>query len=143
MIKRLRITLQRAFPVLVLLAVANVWAAAQQNRRGAPDAIHFEPGHTKAVLKGALLRGRTKHAYVLRAKAGQTLTLHLTSTADAVIINDILGPDKKSAIPPDVGEDFWTDWTVEPTKAGDYFISVITTEIAKRINRYTLEVSLK
>jgi len=60
-----------------------------------------------------------------------------------VIINDILGADGKSLIPTDAEEEFWYGWTVKLKNAGEYRIYVSTTETAKRVNSYALNVTLK
>ena len=116
------------------------------------EAIHFPPGRTTAVLKGTLLLrckaeaencDPVKKGYALHAQAGQTLTLKLSPSGGNVIINDILGIDGKSVIPTDADEDFWYGWIVKLKKEGEYHIYVSTTETAKRVNSYALNVTLK
>jgi len=67
----------------------------------------------------------------------------LSQKGGDVIINDILDPDGKSVTPADAGEDFWYGWTVKLEKTGEYRLYVNTTDTSKRVNSYTLNVSLK
>ena len=123
-----------------------------QSTRDKLEAIQFPTGRTTIVLKGTLLLrckaeaencDPVKKGYALKAQAGQTLTLKLSPSGGHVIINDILGVDGKSVIPTDADEDFWYGWTVKLKKDGEYHIYVTTTETAKRVSSYTLNVTLK
>lgn len=126
--------------------------ATAQSSRDKLETIQFPPGQATTVLKGTLLWrckaesencDPAKRGYALRAQAGQTLTLGLSPRGGNVIINDILGADGKSLIPADAEEDFWYGWTVRLKQAGEYRIYVSTTETAKRVNTYALNVTLK
>ena len=123
-----------------------------QSARDKLEAIQFPPDRTTTVLQGTLLLrckaeaencNPEKKGYSLHAQAGQTLTLKLSPSRGNVIINDILGIDRKSVIPTDADEDFWYGWTVKLKENGEYRIYVSTTETAKRVNSYTLNVTLK
>lgn len=127
-------------------------SAIAQSPKDKLEAIQFPPGQVTTVLKGTmLLRCKAeaencdpaKRGFALHAQAGQKLTLRLSPKGGNVIINDILGTDGKSVIPADAEEDFWYGWTLRLKQAGEYRIYVSTTETAKRINTYTLNVTLK
>jgi len=136
--------------VLSMVVLSSLVTA--QSARNKLEAIQFPPGRTTTVFKGTLLLrckaeaencDPVKKGYALHAQAGQTLTLKLSPSGGNVIINDILGIDRKSLIPTDEGEDFWYGWTVKLKKDGVYHIYVSTTETAKRVNSYALNVTLK
>ena len=133
----------------VLLGVLPVLGQGTKDRL---ETIHFSPEQSSIVLKGTLLLRckaeaencpGVKKGYVLHGGVGQTLTLKLSSIGANVIISDILGADGKSVIPADADEDFWYGWTVKLKKVGEYRIYVSTTENSKRVNNYTLNVTLK
>src|ERR1700737_2802212 len=127
-------------------------SVAAQSARDKLETIQFPPGRTTTVLKGTLLLrckaeaencDAVKKGYALPALAGQTLTLKLSPSGGNVIINDILGIDGKSVIPTDADEDFWYGWPVKLKQGGEDRIYVSTTETAKRVNSYALNVTLK
>ncbi len=138
--------------VFLSLTVVLSPSVTAQSAKAKLEPIQFPPGRSTTLLKGTLLLrckaeaencNPVKKGYALNAQAGQTLTLKLSPSGGNSIINDILGTDGKSIIPTDADEDFWYGWTVKLKKKGEYHIYVSTTETAKRVNSYTLSVTLK
>lgn len=124
---------------------------SQAQERNKLESIQIAPGHSSVRLAGSLVLScgaeardcpSIKKGYLLRVLAGQTITIKLEPENGDVVINDILDPHQQSIIPPDAGKDFWYGWKVEPTEKGEYRIYVSTAEKAKRVNTYTLRVSI-
>lgn len=59
--------------IFVLLTVASAQKGTSVVRR-----IKFAPGRTTAVLRGSVHRG-VSHDYLLKARAGQTMGVHLAT----------------------------------------------------------------
>jgi hypothetical protein len=121
-----------------LSAVASFQGATQRSRR-----IRFPPGRTTLVLKG-VLKGEADATYVLRARAGQTLNLHLAVENDCCAALLVKGPDGINLTNAD-GTDAGDDFSVVLQKTGDYRIIVFPPDTADRkdLARYTLEVSAR
>ncbi|MDX6695881.1 MAG: hypothetical protein QOF02_3484 [Blastocatellia bacterium] len=120
---------RRAFllATLLLLTTAVVPAQSDRTRR-----VRFARGRTTAVIKDAVVRG-TSDRYILGARKGQTLTVHITSLEDNAVF-DIIAPGGKT-----IGEES-NDWTSELPRSGDYIISVGGT---RGNATYTLEVTIR
>jgi hypothetical protein len=116
---------------LLLLAGA---AAAQ---RGKTQRVRFPRGRTTAVLRGAVVRG-TQDRYILGARAGQTMIVHITSREKNAVFT-ILGPDASALAGTEEGADA-KDWTGELPLSGDYAIWVSPT---RGNATYTLEVTIR
>src|SRR5712671_7683702 len=92
--------------VFCLLLAVGLTAWAKSIR------VRFPPGRTTVVLKGRTTGGPSESggmdpiAYLLRAKKGQTMTLHLTSAKK----NAVFGVWAPGMDPMDVGENA-KDWT--------------------------------
>jgi hypothetical protein len=101
----------------MLLIAGTVWA---KNIR-----VKFPPGRTTVVLNGRTTGGPSESGgmdpitYLVRAKKGQTMTLHLTSAKK----NAVFGVWSPGMNPMDVGENA-KDWSGVLPKTGDYEISV-------------------
>jgi hypothetical protein len=120
---------------LLLILSSNAWAKTIR--------VKFPPGRTTVVLKGRTTGGPSESGgmdpitYRLRAKKGQTLTLHLTSAKK----NAIFGVWAPGMNPVDVGENH-TDWSGTLPANGDYEISVWPEDEATDTT-FTLEVSIR
>jgi len=120
---------------LLLALSANVWAKTIR--------VKFPPGRTTVVLKGRTTGGPSESGgmdpitYRLRARKGQTLTLHLTSAKK----NAIFGVWAPGMNPLDVGQNP-TDWSGALPKTGDYEISVWPEDEATNTT-FTLEVTIR
>ncbi len=130
-IKSLRVV---AATLLILLTVAV--AAAQKgttiNRR-----VQFPRGRTTAVLKGKANWG-ANYIYRLRARAGQTMIVHVTG----VTTFRIIAPGSRNYEALD-GADNVQDWTGELPRTGDYQIIVGHANDNYTLAPYTLEVTVR
>ncbi len=118
-----------------LNAPAGGATAALQCRgtdRTVPKQIRFARGRTTAVIKDTV-RLCTSHEYRLRARAGQTMTLHLaTGSRTSFTLYTPTGDT------PD-GADGTKDWSGELPETGEYTLNVGTDATAA----YTLEVTIR
>lgn len=93
--------------------------------------IRFPRGRTTAVVKDRV-RLCTSHEYRLRARAGQTMSVHLATGNQTSF--SVYSPSN-----PLEGADGVKDWSGELPESGDYVISIGTDATA----RYTLEVTIR
>jgi hypothetical protein len=105
--------------------------------QGKTQRVRFARGRTTAILKGAVVRG-TRDRYILGARAGQTMIVHITSREKNAVFT-ILGPDATALEGTEEGSDA-TDWTGELPLSGDYSIWVGPT---RGNATYTLEVTIR
>ena len=100
--------------------------------------VRFQRGKTTTVIRG-VARTPGIYEWILRAKAGQHLTVHLTSSNKGVELS-IFGPnDENSDYPLGV-----YDWEGELNTSGDYQIVLINNrEGGPRNPTYTLEVTVR
>lgn len=106
--------------------------------------VKFPPGRTTVILKGKTTGGPSESggmqpvSYVLRARKGQRMTLHLTSAKGNAVFSVYL-----PGMDPMTGE-AWesTDWTGTLPKSGSYEIIVFPRDEATN-TRYTLEVTIR
>ena len=121
-------------PILLttLLICSAVTAYAWKVQR-----VKFARGRTTAVLKGAVVRA-TKDRYILSARGGQTMIVHITSIEKNAVFS-IAGPDG-SVLPGAEEEADASDWTGGLPMNGDYSISVSPT---RGNATYTLEVTIR
>ena len=122
----------RVMLVIALLLVSMNFATAQRDRT---RRIRFERGRTTKVIEDAVVRG-TSDRYLLRASAGQTLTVHITSIEDNAVF-DIYRPGGRRILR---GAQETMDWTGQLPVSGDYVISVGGT---RGNATYTLEVTVR
>ncbi|HVQ39971.1 MAG TPA: hypothetical protein VMS31_20690 [Pyrinomonadaceae bacterium] len=128
---------KRAFKqfAVVLLTLSVLLTAVAQS--GRTQRVRFPRGRTTAVLKGAVIRG-TQDQYLLGARRGQTMTLHISSLEKNAVFA-ILGPDATALKGAEEGSDA-TDWSGELPLTGDYSIWVGPT---RGNATYTLEVTIR
>ncbi len=130
---RKQLAIHVLFAALVLLA--SFAAAEAQKGRSIISRVNFPRGRTTTILKGTVRRGLS-HDYLLRAKGGQTMTVHLTTTAAGMSIT-ILRPDGETWI-------YDTkDWSGELPATGTYRINVLPDTTTERPTRYALEVTIR
>lgn len=119
----------RAFILAILLLATAITVPAQSDRT---RRVRFARGRTTTVIKDAVVRG-TRDRYVLRARAGQTLLVHITSIEDNAVF-DVNAPGGRS-----LAEEA-TDWEGELPRTGNYVISVGGT---RGNATYTLEITIR
>jgi hypothetical protein len=122
--------------VVAILLVANVTTWAQKR-------VKFPPGRTTVILKGKTTGGPSESggmnpvSYKLRARKGQTMTLHLTSAKKNALFG-LYAPGMDLV----EGAQSVADWSGELTKTGDYEI-IVFPEDEKTNTTFTLEVSIR
>ena len=117
---------------LVLITSAAIFA---QKGTSIVTRIRFARGRTTVVERGSVHRGMS-HDYLLKASAGQTMTVHLAARGGVTF--DVLTPDEKYVVTHDV-----RDWSDELQQAGDYRINVLPDTTTERSIPYTLEVTVR
>ena len=121
--------------LVLLLATAPAW--------GKTVNVRFPKGRTTVILKGRTTGGPSESGgmdpitYRLRARKGQTMTLHLTSAKK----NAVFGVWAPGMDPMDVGANP-TDWSGELPKTGYYEISVWPEDEATD-TAFTLELTIR
>jgi hypothetical protein len=119
---------------LGLLLLATCALAAQQ---GLTKRVRFARGRTTATLKNSVVRG-TQDRYTLGARAGQKMSVQLTSVERNAVFN-IYTPDGGTLEGAGEGQDA-TDWSGELPSSGDYVIEVGGT---RGNATYTLKVTVR
>jgi hypothetical protein len=127
------IIIQSLAATLVLLSLLA--GATAQKGRSIVRRVNFPQGRTTTVLRGTVRRGLS-HDYLLRARAGQTMTLHLATEARGMSLT-ILKPDGESWI------DDTKDWSGELPATGTYRINVLPDTTTERPTTYALEVMIR
>jgi hypothetical protein len=119
-----------ALLLILLLGAAEARAQCAAGTRR----VAFPQGRTTAVLKGRLAAGKD-YCYRLRARAGQRMTVHLTSPGRGV---------RFSVFPPSPGAYAvaaeLADWEGALEEDGDYMISVT---LPRGRDVSTLEVTIR
>jgi hypothetical protein len=120
--------------LLFIIVLACIDLPAVGARRETTHRVQFDRGRTTVTLKGTVTAGDIDH-YMLRARAGQTMTIHLSSTEHNAAFT-VYPPHSRTAMK---GAEQVTDWTLKLPQSGDYVISVIATY---RKALYMLEVTI-
>lgn len=115
--------------------------AKYQTSENAPHRISFAKGKSSATFSGTLRRSRSvddQHYYVIRARAGQGLTLHLKASSGAAAM-EVFTPS---------GEKLFDEMEMDTSDllpaTGDYRIHIFNPGNGNLGNtRYTLTVSIK
>jgi hypothetical protein len=133
LLTRQRITIHTLAASMILLI--SLTGAMAQKGRSIVRRVNFPRGRTTTVLKGTVKRGLS-HDYLLRARAGQTMTVHLTASAAGMSLT-ILKPDGETWI-------YDTkDWSGELPQTGTYRINVLPDTTTERPTSYALEVMIR
>jgi hypothetical protein len=120
------ISARRAAPLML----ARVSAQCRTTDTTVPKRIRFAQGRTTAIVKDTI-RLCTSHEYKLRARAGQTMSLHLaTGKRTSLTLSTPAG---------DALLDGGKDWSGALPASGEYTITIGTDANA----RYTLEVTIR
>lgn len=135
--------MRRMMTLLILLCL-NVDSSALPSQRFPENypvtskRVRFQRGRTTAIIRG-VARTPGIYDYILGARAGQTMSVHLTSSNDGVEFT-IIGPDGTE---PD-GALGVKDWSGTLEASGDYKIVLINNRSRKSRNpSYTLEVTIR
>lgn len=127
---------------LAWVAMAAFGATAETRQSKKPRHVEFSPGETTRTLRGALSDERD--LFILRADAGQELTVKLASTDPSLAFDIVEEATRKApdANPKPIGRH---EWTGKLKKPADYVISVqraSSNAASKNRSRYSLTVSL-
>ena len=121
--------------ILTMLVLVGGATVSAQKGTSVVRRIKFAPGRTTAVLRGTVHRGLS-HDYLLKARAGQTMSVHLVAGGEVNFMlfspgrTDILAENAK-------------DWSGELPQSGDYRINVLPDTTTERNISYTLEVTVR
>jgi hypothetical protein len=124
--------LRRITVTLAACAVLSIVSFAQTSNF---TRVKFPRGRTTAILKGTLSPDMPRH-YALKARAGQTMTVHLASPGKNARFT--IYPSGQ-AHPLDDAKDR-LDWSGELPDSGEYVITVMP---VKGRASYTLEVTIR
>jgi len=130
--------MRRAFVFLsIVLLLGLMMSAVVLAQRGTSiiTRIHFARGRTTTVERGSVHRGMS-HDYLLKAGAGQTMTVHLA--ARGAVSFDILTPGESDTLVQGT-----KDWSGDLPRSGSYRINVLPDTRTERNIPYTLEVTVR
>ena len=116
-----------------VLATMPVFAGGQ---REMTKRVRFAKGRTSTIIKGAVVRGEV-HNYILGAKEGQTMIVHITSREKNAVFT-VYFSGKQEAVGDDATET--TDWQGILPADNNYVIEVGST---RGNATYTLEVTIR
>jgi len=122
------------FALLLIALVLTAGLALAQRGTSIVSRISFARGRTTAVLTGTVHRGMS-HDYLLKTRAGQNMSVHLTARGGVSF--DILTPGGDSLAP------YSKDWSGDLPESGDYRINVLPDTTTERTIPYTLEVTVR
>jgi hypothetical protein len=120
--------LAAAFLMLTIVGVAQKGTSIVKR-------IRFARGRTTAVEKGSVHRG-VSHDYMLKAGAGQTMSVHLA--AGVGVCFDLFSPGLAEML-----SECSRDWSGELPRSGDYRINVLPDTTTERSIPFTLEVTVR
>lgn len=120
--------------ILSMLGLISAGVLAQKGT-SIVTRIKFARGRTTAVERGSVHRGMS-HDYLLKAGAGQTLTVHLAARGGVNF--DIRTPGHVDSLAQGV-----KDWSGVLPQSGDYRINVLPDTTTERSIPYTLEVTVR
>jgi hypothetical protein len=118
---------------LTLALTSTAWSQSDTLSRR----VRFARGRTTSVLKGTVVNDGMNQ-YVLTAKAGQRMSVHLTSPSKRAKF-DLYSQENRALFIDSGGEDT-TDWEGELPESGEYVISVYST---RKNTKYTLEITIR
>lgn len=115
--------------ILVLTTLVGAQRGTSVVRR-----ISFARGRTTAVLQGTIRRG-VSHDYLLRARGGQGMAVHLVSRGEVGF--EIITPSGQYL------SGYASDWSGYLPEYGEYRINVLPPTKTNIPARYTLEVTIR
>lgn len=133
----IRLPHRQSMKVFALAAVLLCATAALPMQGTSVRRVRFPRGRTTAILKGSIVNDGMNQ-YVLGARAGQTMTVHITSPNNRAKFDAYLRDDRSALA--NAGAEDKTDWEGTLPESGDYVISVYS---AGGNTRYTLEVTIR
>lgn len=124
-----------AFVVILLVSTA----LAQGGGKAEPKRIEFARGTNSLTIKDKI-RGDEQAEYVLSAKKGQRLIIHLTSVPRRSSVFDLKAPDNA-----DLGLEYDAnyDYTGRLPSTGDYLIIVVRPTTSPGSSTYRMTVTVR
>ncbi len=127
----------RKIRVLVLMAIMLFATTALPMQGTSVRRVRFPRGRTTVVLRGSIVNDGMNQ-YLLGARAGQTMSVHITSPRNRAKF-DVYPRNDRSALVNSGAEDT-ADWEGELPESGDYVISAYS---EGGNTSYTLEVTIR
>ncbi len=128
---------------LIVALLAVLLFTATSTTVWAQKRVKFPPGRTTVILKGKTTGGPSESggmnpvSYLIRARKGQQMILHLTSAKKNAVFG-LYSPGMDLV----EGAQDQTDWTGKLTKTGDYEIIFFPKDEVTNTT-YTLEVAIR
>lgn len=120
---------------LLLMFILSFAPLANVNADETVQRVKFEKGRTTSVIKARVVRSDDIR-YLLGAKRGQYMTVHISSASDSVAFQ-VYSPNGKDI----TGSDFTKDWEGALPENGDTQILVFTDQYKSQ--SFTLEVGIR
>lgn len=129
----------RVLTVSALIAGASAVAWAQHGGKAEPLRIEFKPG-TKTTTITEKISGSVEAEYVLMARKGQRLIIHLTSVPRRSSVFDLKAPEDA-----DLGLEYDANYDFNGVlpKTGDYMITVVRPTSSPGSSTYKMVVTVK
>lgn len=121
--------------ILALLILMTGTAVPAQKGNSIVTRIKFPRGRTTTVERGSVHRG-VSHDYLLKASAGQTMSVHLAARGGVCF--DLYTPGLSDSL-----AQCAKDWSGALPRSGDYRINVLPDTTTERVIPYTLEVTVR
>lgn len=133
----MRLFLKQPLLILVVATIISGAAAVIMAQKGTSivTRIKFARGRTSTIERGSVHHGMS-HDYLLKASAGQDMTVHLAARGGVVF--EVLSPGERYVIVHDT-----KDWSDQLNESGDYRINVLPDTTTERSIPYTLEVTVR
>lgn len=134
------LTLMKRIVVVGLVVVsAAVVSLAQHGGKAEPSRIHFKAGANSATINGRV-NGSEEAEYVIEAKKGQRLIIHITSAPDKSSVFDLKAPENA-----DLGLEFDANYNFNKVLpvSGDYSITVVRPTSSSGHSTFKLMVTVK
>jgi hypothetical protein len=129
--------LRKLVPLSALIALVLLTSAVVFSQKGTSivTRIKFARGRTTTVERGSVHRGMS-HDYLLKAGAGQTMSVHLAARGGVCF--DLYTPGLTDSL-----AQCSKDWSGDLPRSGDYRINVLPDTTTERNIPYTLEVTVR
>src|SRR2546423_13708465 len=121
--------------ILALVVLMTGAVVVAQKGTSIVTRIKFPRGRTTTVERGSVHRGMS-HDYLLKAGAGQTMSVHLVARGGVCF--DLYTPGLADSL-----AQCSKDWSGELPRSGDYRINVLPDTTTERSIPYTLEVTVR
>jgi len=129
----------RPIALVVLLMCASIAEMAQHGGKAEPLHIEFKRGTNSTTINDKI-SGSEEAEYVITAKKGQKLIIHLTSVPRRSAVFDLRAPENA-----DLGLEYDAnyDYTGTLPKTGDYLITVVRPTSSPGTSTYKMVVTVK